>query len=60
VPVSQLTEQLGLPDMKRRWYIQASCATNGDGLYEGFDWMGMMILSQREGVDLRSVRHSYY
>jgi ADP-ribosylation factor protein 1 len=21
------------------WYIQACCATTGDGLYEGLDWL---------------------
>merc|ERR1712079_829591 len=23
----------------RRWYIQATCATQGNGLYEGLDWL---------------------
>ncbi|KAG4302452.1 hypothetical protein PCK1_001288 [Pneumocystis canis] len=23
----------------RNWYIQATCATSGDGLYEGLDWL---------------------
>jgi signal recognition particle receptor subunit beta len=22
-----------------QWYIQATCATQGDGLYEGLDWL---------------------
>lgn len=22
-----------------QWYVQAACATNGDGLYEGLDWL---------------------
>ena len=24
---------------KRTWYIQATCATSGEGLYEGLDWL---------------------
>lgn len=24
---------------KTQWYIQAACATQGDGLYEGLDWL---------------------
>eukprot|EP00049_Salpingoeca_infusionum_P017255 m.352272 g.352272 ORF g.352272 m.352272 type:complete len:216 (+) comp16481_c0_seq1:737-1384(+) len=35
---SELTEKLGLAEMRgRTWYIQAACATNGEGLYEGLD-----------------------
>eukprot|EP01134_Creolimax_fragrantissima_P007637 CFRG7637T1 len=40
VPVSELTDLLGLQGLSnRQWYIQASCATSGDGLYEGLDWL---------------------
>merc|ERR1712125_126715 len=28
----------GLRPAYRQWYIQACCATTGDGLYEGLDW----------------------
>ncbi|XP_015916300.1 ADP-ribosylation factor 4 [Parasteatoda tepidariorum] len=36
----ELTEKLGLNSLRnRRWYIQATCATQGDGLYEGLDWL---------------------
>jgi len=35
-----LTEKLGLHNLRRRnWYIQGCCATTGDGLYEGLDWL---------------------
>ena len=31
-----MTEKLGLHGLRhRQWYIQACCATTGDGLYEG-------------------------
>lgn len=37
---SELSDQLGLSAMRsRNWYIQATCATSGDGLYEGLDWL---------------------
>lgn len=37
---ADITERLGLHNMRnRQWYIQATCATTGDGLYEGLDWL---------------------
>nr|ABV22232.1 ADP-ribosylation factor [Karlodinium veneficum] len=42
--VSEVTEKLGLHQLRQRqWYIQASCATSGDGLYEGLDWLGSTL-----------------
>ena len=36
----QLTEKLGLHNVRnRKWYVQSSIATRGDGLYEGLDWL---------------------
>ncbi|KAJ1820250.1 Arf GTPase arf1 [Coemansia sp. RSA 2671] len=36
----EITEKLGLPTIKNiKWYIQATCATTGDGLYEGLEWL---------------------
>lgn len=33
---SEITDNLGLQALRQRqWYIQATCATSGDGLYEG-------------------------
>jgi len=38
--VNEVTERLGLNQLRsRKWYIQATCATTGDGLYEGLDWL---------------------
>ena len=38
--VAEVTDKLGLHSMRnRKWYIQACCATSGDGLYEGLDWL---------------------
>ncbi|KAG6443236.1 hypothetical protein O3G_MSEX002792 [Manduca sexta] len=37
---AELTNALNLNNLKnRRWYIQATCATQGQGLYEGLDWL---------------------
>lgn len=37
---AELTDKLKLNTMKnRKWYIQATCATQGSGLYEGLDWL---------------------
>merc|ERR1711990_157960 len=37
--VTELTEKLGLNQLRRKWYAQAACATQGTGLYEGLDWL---------------------
>lgn len=40
MPASELTDKLGLNQLRgRRWYIQSTCATQGQGLYEGLDWL---------------------
>jgi len=49
---AEITDKLGLHSLRQRsWYIQATCATSGDGLYEGtlpipFKWP----LTSRFGV----------
>ena len=36
----ELTDKLGLHSLRQRnWYMQATCATSGDGLYEGLEWL---------------------
>jgi len=38
--VKEIVEKLGLHNLRqRRWYIQGSTATTGEGLYEGLDWL---------------------
>eukprot|EP00002_Diphylleia_rotans_P020879 TRINITY_DN405_c0_g3_i2.p2 TRINITY_DN405_c0_g3~~TRINITY_DN405_c0_g3_i2.p2 ORF type:complete len:189 (-),score=39.54 TRINITY_DN405_c0_g3_i2:262-756(-) len=38
--LNEVTERLNLKGLRQRnWYIQATCATTGDGLYEGLDWL---------------------
>ena len=37
---AEVTDSLGLHTLKdRKWYVQGTWATTGDGLYEGFDWL---------------------
>jgi len=37
---AEVTEKLQLNTLRnRQWYIQSTCATSGDGLFEGFDWL---------------------
>jgi len=37
---AEITEKLQLNTLRnRQWYIQSTCATSGDGLFEGFDWL---------------------
>jgi len=40
----EITDKLGLHSLRNRnWYIQATCATSGDGLYEGLDWLSNQL-----------------
>ncbi|KAG2196905.1 ADP-ribosylation factor [Mucor mucedo] len=37
---AEITDKLGLHSLRNRhWYIQTACATSGDGLYEGLEWL---------------------
>ncbi|XP_042388660.1 ADP-ribosylation factor 1-like [Zingiber officinale] len=45
--VAEITDKLGLHSLnKRHWYIQSTCATSGDGLYEGLDWLSSKLASE--------------
>nr|XP_043870393.1 ADP-ribosylation factor 2-like [Solea senegalensis] len=45
---AEITEKLGLHALRQRsWYIQATCATSGDGLYEGLDWLSNQLKNQK-------------
>ncbi|KAH3764130.1 ADP-ribosylation factor 1 [Pelomyxa schiedti] len=46
MPVSELSNKLGLQSMKsHKWFIQSTCATSGDGLYEGLEWLSHTLKS---------------
>src|SRR3954447_6081247 len=45
--VAEVTDKLGLHSIRnRKWYIQSTCATSGDGLYEGLDWLSNVLNSK--------------
>lgn len=42
--VSEITQKLGLAATKDRpWFVQATCATTGEGVYEGLDWFAHTV-----------------
>ncbi|WZY74415.1 hypothetical protein YC2023_006655 [Brassica napus] len=44
----EVCEGLGLLDLKnRKWHIQGTCALQGDGLYEGLDWLSSTLTEVR-------------
>jgi len=46
---AEITDKLNLHSMRNRnWYIQATCATNGEGLYEGLDWLSQALKNRKE------------
>merc|ERR1712130_489828 len=48
MPAAEVTEKLGLHTMRnRQWFIQSACATTGDGLYEGLDWLSRTLGSKK-------------
>jgi len=45
---AEVTEKMGLHNMRnRQWFIQSACATTGDGLYEGLDWLSRTLSSKK-------------
>ncbi|KAJ1499587.1 hypothetical protein HMI56_004306 [Coelomomyces lativittatus] len=41
---AEITDKLGLHSLRQRvWYIQAACASTGDGLYEGLEWLASKL-----------------
>ncbi|KAL7058257.1 hypothetical protein AAHC03_016349 [Spirometra sp. Aus1] len=42
----EITHRLGLYALhEREWFVQATCATSGTGLYEGLDWLSNTLSS---------------
>jgi signal recognition particle receptor subunit beta len=42
--VAEITDKLGLNSLRQRqWYIQSTCATSGEGLYKGLDWLSNVV-----------------
>merc|ERR1711935_628486 len=45
---AEITEKLGLHNLRnRQWFIQSACATTGDGLYEGLDWLSRTLSGKK-------------
>jgi len=45
---AEVTDKLGLHNMRnRQWFIQSACATTGDGLYEGLDWLSRTLSGKK-------------
>ncbi|PRT57081.1 ADP-ribosylation factor 1 [Wickerhamiella sorbophila] len=45
---AEITEKLGLHSLRNReWFIQATCATRGDGLYEGLEWLANNLKNRK-------------
>ncbi|KEZ44483.1 hypothetical protein SAPIO_CDS3496 [Scedosporium apiospermum] len=45
---AEITDKLGLHSLRQRaWYIQSTCATSGDGLYEGLEWLATTLRSSK-------------
>lgn len=41
---AEVTDKLHLQLIRNRnWFIQSTCATTGDGLYEGLDWLSQTL-----------------
>ncbi|XP_078065717.1 ADP-ribosylation factor 4-like [Mustelus asterias] len=42
--IDEVTQKLGLSSFHNRtWYVQATCAVQGTGLYEGLDWLSTEV-----------------
>merc|ERR1711971_1129701 len=49
MPAAEVSEKLGLRNIRNRhWFIQSACATSGDGLYEGLDWLSRTLSSMKK------------
>ncbi|KDO16125.1 hypothetical protein SPRG_18340 [Saprolegnia parasitica CBS 223.65] len=41
--IADVTEALQLHAVRQRWFVQACCATTGDGLYDGLRWLATAL-----------------
>ncbi|XP_054152709.1 uncharacterized protein LOC128951486 [Oppia nitens] len=43
----QITERMELHKLRTHdWYIQSTCATTGEGIYEGLDWLSQSLMKK--------------
>lgn len=56
---AEVCEALGLFNLhNKRWHIQGTCATKGEGLYEGLDWLASTLKELQAAGMPTSVGHS--
>jgi small GTP-binding protein len=49
LPVAEIVKTLGLDKQtKHQWYVQSCCATTGDGLYDGLEWLSKVLRNQKK------------
>ena len=45
---AEVTDKMELHSLRNRnWYLQASCATSGDGLYDGLEWLVSQVCGEK-------------
>ena len=45
---TEVTDKLGLASMRSRdWFIQATCAVNGDGIVDGLEWLANTLKKKK-------------
>lgn len=43
----EIVEKFGLKkNLERNWFVQSTCATRGEGIYEGMDWLSRTIMER--------------
>eukprot|EP00592_Proboscia_alata_P003965 CAMPEP_0194378712 /NCGR_PEP_ID=MMETSP0174-20130528/37030_1 /TAXON_ID=216777 /ORGANISM="Proboscia alata, Strain PI-D3" /LENGTH=166 /DNA_ID=CAMNT_0039160951 /DNA_START=27 /DNA_END=527 /DNA_ORIENTATION=- len=50
VSAAVMTDKLGLHGLRpgcKQWNVQTCCATTGDGLYEGLDWLSATLAKRK-------------
>merc|ERR1712154_359120 len=46
--IDEVTKRLGLGKLRQRdWYVQGPCASSGDGLYAGLDWLSQTLAKRK-------------
>mmetsp|Transcript_4936 Transcript_4936/g.8462 ORF Transcript_4936/g.8462 Transcript_4936/m.8462 type:complete len:187 (+) Transcript_4936:121-681(+) len=51
MPAPEIADKLGLTTVRQRdWYVQAACASSGEGLMEGLDWLAKHAKDSNTGA----------
>lgn len=51
--LDELQDKLNLTKLngEREWFLQATCATSGDSLFEGLNWLSQVILKKSDAIN---------